>query len=60
MDEIEVQRAVFARTEEPKAILLILWHDKGRSILSLDDEGRFVPVDPASGGALADLLEDLT
>lgn len=56
MDGILV-RAAFGRTKE--SVMLVIWHDKGRSILVLEDDGSFKPLDRSSAGALADLLDDL-
>jgi hypothetical protein len=56
---IEVQHAFFYRNVPYKSVNLALNHDKGRTILTLDDDGAFRPLDTDSGNALADLLEDL-
>jgi hypothetical protein len=58
MDGIFV-RAALAKMPERNSFILVLWHDKGRSILVLEDNGSFSPLDKSSAGALADLLEDL-
>jgi hypothetical protein len=61
MNSIDAQQVTFTRGDPPYhgEIYMMIWHDKGRSILVLDDNGRFVPLDKESGGALADLLKDL-
>lgn len=56
MADVEV-KAVFATQDD--TVMLVLWHDKGRSISLLDNHGSFVPLDKPSAGALADLLDDL-
>ena len=58
-EKIEVQEAFFFRNHPYNTVNLVLWHDKGRSILTLDDDGAFRPLDTDSGGALVDLLEEL-
>jgi hypothetical protein len=61
MESIEAQVVSFARGDPPyrDKLYMIIWHDKGRSILGLEGDGSFRPIDADSAGALADLLTDL-
>lgn len=60
-ESIEVQQATFSKYtyKHNNTVILVLWHDKGRTILTLDDDGAFRPLDTDSGAALVDLLKDL-
>lgn len=57
--DFRVEDAVLAREEEHNSVMLVLWHDGGRCILVLDDDGAFRPLDTDSGSTIADWCERL-